>query len=157
MRLRKVLVVEDDAGISLILKKFFQDAGCSVQVAGSGRAALLKAMPQRKEGTARHTTTILVPQYDLITMDMMMPNWDGVTAIDAILRMNPDSVFVVISGVQDQKIREQVLKIPNVKAWIEKPFNRDGLRKVITDVFGPDALDPAAGDTPAGGGNAAGP
>ncbi|MCR4317054.1 MAG: response regulator [Planctomycetes bacterium] len=123
---RKVLVVEDDPGIALVLRKFFEKRGVEVHQAGSGRAAFMKTSKGR-----RGTSTIIAPNYDLITMDMMMPNWDGVTAINAILRMCPDTIFIVISGVRDGRIKHQVSQIPNVKCWVEKPFTQERLAAIV--------------------------
>jgi len=61
------LVVDCDLGGRAFLRALLQRAGCAVEVAGSGEAALECLRP----GT-----------FDVVSMDMLMPGFDGVSMVE---------------------------------------------------------------------------
>ncbi len=83
-----VLVVEDNARESNLLKCYLEDAGYAVVQAGSGAIAL-KSIRERKP--------------DLITLDMMMPDMDGLEFLNekASLPECLDIPVLIVSGVDD--------------------------------------------------------
>jgi two-component system chemotaxis response regulator CheY len=57
---------------------------------------------------------------DLITMDLTMPNKDGKTALQEILREFPAANILVISAVRGKTVVE-CLKL-GIKGYVEKPL-----------------------------------
>ncbi|VDC33657.1 response regulator [Pseudogemmobacter humi] len=74
---RRILVVEDDIRNIYALSGIFEPHGAEVQIARNGREAL-DALARVAEGTA--------PKVDLVLMDVMMPEMDGLTATREIRR-----------------------------------------------------------------------
>lgn len=57
---------------------------------------------------------------DLITLDMMMPNMDGMTALKEILKDDPGANVMMVSAVRgDSMLRCMVL---GAKGYVEKPL-----------------------------------
>lgn len=66
---------------------------------------------------------------DVILMDIMMPNIDGVVATKEILKIDPKAVIIGITAFERSRGKELIEA--GVKEVIEKPFTRKGLKSVI--------------------------
>lgn len=59
---------------------------------------------------------------DLVTMDLTMPEMDGVSCIKALLEMHPKMNILVISALSDRTTAIQALKL-GARGFLNKPFN----------------------------------
>lgn len=67
---------------------------------------------------------------DLVTMDLIMPNLDGIKAIEEILKFDGNANILVVSAMgQEISILEATEK--GAKDFIKKPFKDDQVSKVI--------------------------
>lgn len=58
---------------------------------------------------------------DLVTMDLVMPNYDGLQAIDKIMKFDKSAKIVVVSAMgQELSVSEAIEK--GAKDYIKKPF-----------------------------------
>jgi two-component system, chemotaxis family, chemotaxis protein CheY len=62
-----------------------------------------------------------VVQPDLITMDLTMPEMDGVACIEALLKQHPELNILVISALSDRTTAIQALKL-GARGFLNKPF-----------------------------------
>lgn len=109
----KVLVVDDSAFSRHSLKDLL--AGAGFEVAGQAKDG--------DEGIFLYE--ILLP--DVVTMDLVMPRRDGISAIREIRRFDPRAQIVVCSALTDAKtVREALLS--GARDFIVKPY--DGARVV---------------------------
>ena len=76
---RRILVVEDDIRNVYALTGVFEPHGATVQIARNGREAL-EALGRINDGAA--------PKIDLVLMDVMMPEMDGLTATREIRKID---------------------------------------------------------------------
>lgn len=76
---RRILVVEDDIRNVYALTGVFEPHGAHVQIARNGREAL-EALGRVNDGAA--------PRIDLVLMDVMMPEMDGLTATREIRKID---------------------------------------------------------------------
>lgn len=76
---RRILVVEDDIRNVYALTGIFEPHGATVQIARNGREAL-EALGRVNDGGA--------PRIDLVLMDVMMPEMDGLTATREIRKID---------------------------------------------------------------------
>ena len=67
---------------------------------------------------------------DLVTMDLVMPNYDGLQAIDAIIKFDKFANIIVVSAMgQELSILEATEK--GAKDYIKKPFKDDDVHTII--------------------------
>ncbi len=115
----KLLIVDDSSIIRKAISNYLKDKGWEVVgEAGDGKTALeifKKNMP------------------DLVTMDITMPEMDGLTCLTEILKIDPNVKVVVITALNDQATALKALKL-GAKAFVAKPFNPDKLNEALTKV-----------------------
>jgi signal transduction histidine kinase/ActR/RegA family two-component response regulator len=113
----KILLAEDNNINQAIAKKLFQKLGYTVDLAKDGIEAV-KAVQAIK--------------YDMIFMDMQMPNMDGVTATKAIIKEHPEEhpyIVAMTANVLSQD-REKCFDAGMVD-FVGKPVNIDHIIRVI--------------------------
>ena len=74
-------------------------------------------------------------QPDLVTMDIVMPEVEGIEAIKQILCLNHEANIIVISSLGQNLLIEDAMKA-GARAFLAKPFQPSELIKVIQDILG---------------------
>lgn len=111
-RKARILAVDDENDILLIVRTSLKDE-YDVDTASSGAEALQKIQDNPP---------------DLVILDMMMPEMDGIEVLEEIRRMTQTATTPVIflTGVSDKaKIREALDK--GTQYYITKPFSYNDL------------------------------
>lgn len=111
----KILVVEDQPGICILLKEFFQQNGWTVLVAQNGYEGL--------ELTRTHT-------FCFAFIDMKMPVMDGVTLIKYLVEEKREFQWALMTAYGEAELAEKATKLGTV-AVIPKPFNLDELLELV--------------------------
>ncbi|WP_173406241.1 response regulator [Pelosinus sp. UFO1] len=103
----KVLIVDDAVFIRLTLKMMLEKNGYQVVgEAANGAEAILKYNELKP---------------DLVTMDITMPQMDGITALKAIKKMDSSAKVVMISAMgQEATVKDAIVSGAN--GFIVKPF-----------------------------------
>ena len=117
---KKVLIVEDDENIRNLLRDIFQYDGYQVDEANDGQKGFEKAC---------------LNVYDLVTIDIRMPHWDGMETILGLSLIKHELKFLVISGYITEEHRLHLKTIENVIGIIDKPFDINHLLKLINESF----------------------
>ena len=73
--------------------------------------------------------------YTLVVTDLNMPGWDGVTAIKAFAQGRPETKIIVITGLNDPKLKGIRDKYENIIGWFDKPFDTEELKDAISAEF----------------------
>jgi DNA-binding response OmpR family regulator len=112
----RILVIDDDKSIVDLMRYMLAKDGHQVSIAQDGKAGLAMAQQEKP---------------DLIILDVMMPEVDGFTVSgslfkDAALRRIPILILTAKGSTRD--IFELV---PNVKEYMQKPFDPADLLKNI--------------------------
>lgn len=76
---------------------------------------------------------------DLITMDMTLPDGDGIECSKAILNNDRDIKIIAISSMMDKEIIKMAQKA-GIKDYIQKPVDEDELASAIEKLFAGDEL-----------------
>jgi two-component system, chemotaxis family, chemotaxis protein CheY len=116
----KLLIVDD----SLIIRRAIErtlgsERFTEVRVAANGRLAVAeykKYMP------------------DVVTMDITMPDMDGLTAVELILAMDKNAVILMVSALADKPTAVEAVK-RGASGFLLKPITGESLLEAIDDLF----------------------
>lgn len=67
---------------------------------------------------------------DLVTMDLTMPNIDGIECIDRIMEVDPDVSILVVSALSDEATGITALQ-KGATGFLMKPFTEDELSEAL--------------------------
>lgn len=115
--MKRILIVDDAAFMRLSLRTVLEKNGYTViGEAENGQKAIVKFVDLKP---------------DIITMDITMPDMDGVTALKEIMKIDKDAKVVMISAMgQESKVREAV--VAGAKSFIVKPFKDEHILKTLS-------------------------
>ena len=117
--MKKVLIVDDAAFMRMSLKKIMVENGFEV----------IGEAENGKEAVTKYNEL----QPDIVTLDITMPEMDGITALKAIMKIDPEANVVIVSAMgQESYVREAVMA--GAKNFIVKPFNKEHVLKVLSSL-----------------------
>jgi two-component system, chemotaxis family, chemotaxis protein CheY len=73
-------------------------------------------------------------QPDVVTMDLTMPEMDGLPCIEAIMQSLPKTNILVVSALSDKATAIQALKL-GARGFLAKPFTDEDLQLALMDVM----------------------
>jgi two-component system, chemotaxis family, chemotaxis protein CheY len=118
----RLLIVDDSNMIRSRISRVVQGGGLAnvslVGLARNGAEALR---------IARAT------QPDVVTMDLTMPEMDGIECITEMLRILPRTNILVVSALSDKSTAIQALRL-GARGFVAKPFSDDELKIALLDV-----------------------
>lgn len=116
----KILIVDDAAFMRMTLKNIIIEAGHEVVgEAGNGIEAI-----------ANYQST----QPELVTMDITMPEMDGIEALKEIKKINPKALVVMCSAMGQQGMVIEAIQ-SGAADFIVKPFNAERINESIGKVL----------------------
>ena len=121
---RRILIVEDDVRNVFALTSVLEPKGVIVEIARNGREALDK-LSQHNAGSAKGSI-------DLVLMDIMMPEMDGMTAMREI-RKRPEWKRLPIIALTAKAMRDDHEKCLDAGAndYIAKPLDVEKLLSLV--------------------------
>lgn len=108
----RVLIVDDSMFVSKQITQILSSEGFNVVATAADGV----------EGVEKYKE--LYPNIDLVTMDITMPNMDGVTALEKIMQFDPEAKVVMISALGKQDLVKKSLLL-GAKNYIVKPLDRN--------------------------------
>lgn len=115
-----VLIVDDAAFMRMMIKDILTKNG--YQVVGEA-ADGAQAIEKYKES---------IP--DLVTMDITMPEMDGITALKEIKKINPNARVIMCSAMGQQAMVIDAIQA-GARDFIVKPFQADRVLEAIAKTF----------------------
>lgn len=113
----RILIVDDAAFMRMMIKDILTKNG--YQVVGEA-ADGAQAIEKYKEFGP-----------DLVTMDITMPEMDGITALKEIKKVNPNSKVIMCSAMGQQAMVIDAIQA-GAKDFIVKPFQADRVLEAIS-------------------------
>lgn len=135
--LRKILVIDDDNDMCMLLNRFLTRNGYEVSTANTGAAAL----DWMKKNTP-----------DLILCDYRLDDMNGIALLPKLKELHPSAPVIIITGYSDVKDAVEVMKI-GAYDYVTKPLLPDEILVTIKKAL--DAGDGAVVATPTIAGNQA--
>ena len=118
--MRKLLIVDDEAGITDEVKSFFEEEGYQVFIADTA-----------KEGI--QLVSKIKP--DVLLLDMKLPDMSGLRVLKYAKVESPKTKIIVITGYIDQIMFDQAEELGR-DTFLQKPFDLERLKfevdKLIT-------------------------
>ncbi len=115
-----ILLVEDEDMVRAVAERALVRAGYSVTVAGHGEHGLEKFAE--------------MAEVDLVITDVMMPQMDGPSMVQAIRGKRSDIPVLFMSGYAEEQLRQSIA-LPNV-AFLPKPFSIAQLIEAVATIRG---------------------
>ncbi|HSV35608.1 MAG TPA: response regulator [Ramlibacter sp.] len=119
----RLLIVDDSNMIRSRISRVVQNGGlANISLVGLARNGV--------EAVRIARTT----QPEVVTMDLTMPEMDGVECITELLRLFPRINILVVSALSDKSTAIAALK-QGARGFVAKPFSDDELKMALLDVM----------------------
>ncbi len=115
---KAVLVVDDDPGVGKMFKRALQQEQCSVDVVGTGEEAVQQATQKT---------------YDLIFLDLLLPDMDGARTFAHLRKIDPDANVVLITAYPDSDLVGKAMRHGAVSLLI-KPVPAAEIKRLVRSV-----------------------
>ncbi len=115
---KQVLVVDDDPEVGRLFKRALQPERCTVDFVTTAEEAL---------------TLVRQKTYDLIFLDLLLPDMDGARTFAQIRKIDPDATVVLVTGYPDSELVSKAMRHGAVSLLI-KPIPVQEIRKLARSV-----------------------
>ena len=113
--MHKVLVVDDDKVLQGSVKQALEFHHFMVETADNGKVALNK---------------VISGEYDLVVMDVNMPEMDGIEALEQIKKFNPSIIVLILTAYSNVGDAVKAVKLGAFN-YLEKPITSENLVALI--------------------------
>jgi len=119
--LAKIMIVDDAAFMRTLLKNILFPKGYEIAGEADNGAAAVEKYKELKP--------------DLVTMDIVMPNVNGIEALKKIREMDPNARVIMCTAVgQENMVRAAIMS--GAKGYIVKPFQAPKVLEEVQKVLG---------------------
>ncbi len=116
----KILIVDDDRGLLLLVREYLTAHGYEVEPAHSATQA---------------RNYLKNSAYDAIISDFNMPGESGLDLLNHVSSFFPELPFILMTGHHSSRLKREVIAMGG-SGYIEKPFQLKDLVKILTVVLG---------------------
>ncbi|MDZ7619349.1 MAG: response regulator [Patescibacteria group bacterium] len=124
--MQKTLLITDDA---LIIRTMIRDATVAagwtiVAEAANGREAIERYMETRPAA---------------VTLDLVMPEYDGLHALRGIREFDPEARIIVVSALDQRSVLKEAFRL-GASDFMVKPFDKRALIATLEQLVAEDAV-----------------
>ena len=119
----KVLIIDDNQSLVDMVKEYFDN---------HNRIEVVLSCKDGEEGL--NTIINKSGEYDIILLDLVMPNKDGLYVLEELNKRGIEKNIIVETSYNEPKVIRKVSEY-GVSYYILKPFNLNDLEKHILDIF----------------------
>lgn len=113
----RILIVDDQLGIRLLLKEILQKEGYSTFQAANGYQAI--------EITKKENP-------DLVLLDMRLPEMNGIEILQELKKISPDIRVIIMTAYGEQELIDTAKNI-GILDYITKPFEIEEIRRIVEE------------------------
>ena len=119
-KLARLLIAEDEDTLSYFLRQSLEDSTprFTVEVVGAGDQALRK---------------VAGGQFDLIIVDLRLPDMDGLSLIKAVRQFDPFMKVIVMTAYGSPETEREVRKL-GIHGYVTKPFVVEDMKRMIAQL-----------------------
>lgn len=117
-----ILLVEDEASVRLVIRKFLQKQGYTV---------LETDQPEEALGLCRQAKGLI----DLLITDVVMPDMSGRELAGHLTKIYPNLKVLYTSGYADEALNEHGLLASGI-TFLQKPFSSEDLARKVREALG---------------------
>jgi DNA-binding response OmpR family regulator len=103
----RALIVDDDATLTLLVRRLLEEDGYAVDTAASAEDGRMLAM---------------VNEYDAIILDLVLPDGHGIPIIQGLRRDGKKTPIIVLTGTKDSEVTVRALDA-GADDYLSKPIN----------------------------------
>ncbi|MGB9661729.1 MAG: response regulator [Moorellaceae bacterium] len=118
---KKVLIVDDAAFMRMMIKDILTKNGYEIAGEAENGAKAVELYKQLKP--------------DVVTMDITMPEMDGIAAVKAIRQFDPEAKIIMCSAMGQQLMVMEAIQA-GAKDFIVKPFQQERVLQALQKVLG---------------------
>ena len=119
MGVKRILVIDDEAGIRDFMKMYFEDREYDVTVAVDGQ----EGVELFEKGS-----------YDLVLCDMLMPRMIGIQVLERLRKAKSDQKVIMMTGVKDETMVAKAQSL-GCHLYINKPVKLQELEARVAECF----------------------
>lgn len=116
---KKLLIVDDAAFMRMMLKDILKNEDYEIEEASNGYEAIEKYKEFKP---------------DLVTMDITMPELDGIGALKGIKEVDKDATVIMCSAMGQQEMVLDAVK-EGAKDFIVKPFQKERVLEAVGNIL----------------------
>lgn len=118
--MKKVLIVDNSSYMRMFIKKIVEKGGFHTIFGASGKDDAMEMFKLKKP--------------DIVILDLNMSEFkmDGIHVLTEIMKINPETVVIIISAVGHENVKEECLAL-GAKSYIKKPFDTETLLKTLEE------------------------
>lgn len=130
----KILVAEDEQGISQVYQIMLEDKGHQVMLTSDGEEcvqAYNNTLSRFDDTSDKYLAGH--PPFDAVILDYRMPKMDGMEAAKAILAVNPHQRIIFASAYVATTLDDSVKQLRAVVELLQKPFDLEVMVDIVED------------------------
>lgn len=134
----KILMAEDEPAIRKLYKMILEKRNHDVTMTEDGDICL-KEYKNSLEKLGSETNK--KPPFDVVVLDIRMPNKDGVQTAKEILELNPSQRILFASAYVKECLIDSIKDFKQIVGVVERPFDLEVLPDILEDKASYDKLE----------------
>lgn len=112
---KKILIIDDEVDVGEFVKDFLQDQGYETFLTQSASEGIRLVSQENPK---------------VVLLDVLMPEMSGLECLKGIMQAAPETIVVMVSGVQDEQIAKEAIQ-QGAYDYVSKPFDFNYLENTI--------------------------
>jgi two-component system chemotaxis response regulator CheY len=119
----KLMIVDDSSIIRQVISKYLNSFNVEIVGTASNGVEALEVFKKTSP--------------DIITLDITMPEMDGLTVLEELLKMDSQVKVMVVTALNDKATGLKAIKL-GAKSFVGKPFTEEKLKEAFAKIVSND-------------------